>query len=104
MSEKIKRVLTRTAERTAVPKAPVQTDEGFYDYALGGSPTAVRAWLATAEVDVIGPWVGALIEGDPQRAIVLVRSRQPPPSLLPTGLRFADPEVARGLLGGWAGR
>jgi hypothetical protein len=102
MSERLTATFTRTAERVAVTKEPEPNDEGFYDYALIGAPTTVRSWLRDAPFDVLGPWVGALVEGDPQSAVVVVRSTKP--LEIPTGLKLFDPAAARGLLGVWAGR
>lgn len=107
MSDKttIEREATRTAERVAVSKAPVPAEDGAYvDHAWAGPVEAVRAWLDRegARYDVLGPWIGAFVAGDPVRAVIAVRAREALP--VPDGLALADPEAARGVLGVWAGR
>jgi hypothetical protein len=95
-------VFTRTVERVEVSKEPIPNEEGYFDYALIGDPRLVREWLKDAPFSVLGPWVGALIEGDAPLAAILVRSKGP--LVIPQGLRRFAPEAARGMLGVWAGR
>jgi hypothetical protein len=102
MSERL--TVTRTAERLAVSKAPEADAEGWRDYAFSGSPEAVDAWMkgAGAALDVIGPWRGSLADGEADRAVIVVRTRDA--MATPRNLALFDRDAARGLLGVWAGR
>jgi len=105
MSETKAQVIgTRTAERTQVEKAATPIDGGaWWEIALTAEPETARAWLRSreaAELHVLGPWIGALADGEPERAVLVVRSREPlsPPS----GFARFDPDAARGLVGVFA--
>ena len=98
-------IRTAPVERVAREKQVEAADGGYFDHYWIGSPTAVRAWLASPEakdVDILGPWVGALEDGAAQRAVLSVRAQRQ--MATPTNLRLADPDMVRGLLGVWAGR
>jgi hypothetical protein len=96
---------TRLPERQAVEKSVVVIDDGaWFEYALSASPDEARRWLQlpeTANIHVIGPWVGALEEGEPEHAVMIVRS--PVELSIPIGFKLFDPQAARGLLGVFAG-
>jgi hypothetical protein len=93
---------TRTiTEKRAAEKAAVSVDnDAYWQVALTADPDKVRAWLASpasAGMHVLGPWIGSLVEGEPERAVIVVRSRtQFSP---PEGFALFDPDAAAGLVG-----
>jgi len=92
-------------EKRAAEKAVVSVDDGAYwQAALTADPDTVRAWLASpasAGMHVLGPWIGSLVEGEPERAVIVVRSKTQ--FSLPDGFALFDPDAASGLVGVFSG-
>jgi hypothetical protein len=88
-------------EKRAADKAVMSVDNGAYwQAALTADPDTVRAWLASpasAGMHVLGPWIGSLVEDEPERAVIVVRSKTQ--FSLPEGFALFDPDAASGLVG-----
>lgn len=102
MSERL--TATRLSERAAAVKEPPPDAEGWRDFAFSGAPADVAAWMDGdgALLDVLRPWRGSLAEGEPERTVIVVRTRIA--LATPRNLAPFDRDAARGLVGVFSGR